>query len=112
MESEARRKKENKTRTHHSWPIRTEPMYDIFVIFNMKEGHQRVNYVDDDDWDEYHLDDDDHHEEHHEGEDEDDHHDRRRARRLQVRNSPIFRKNVLLDIEKVHREIEQDELWK
>jgi hypothetical protein len=60
-------------------------MYDIFLIFTMKK-HPDVSEFD--------------------NEDDDD-----RRRRLQVRNSPIFLKNVLLNIEKINQEIEGNELW-
>ena len=94
-------------------------MYDIFVIFSMKE-FKFQEHLDHDDFDDFHEfdrhDDDDHDDEDDHEDDDDDHgdddddHDRRR-RRLQIKNSEILRKKSLLNIEKIHNEIKSNEYW-
>ena len=74
---------ESKIKTHYNWPIRTERLYDIFIVFTFKESGLDRLYNDD-----HH--DDDHHDDDYHDDDHDEHHDDRRRRRLQVVDSPIF----------------------
>lgn len=76
-------------------------MGDIFLVFSMKD-HLEVREFEHDDEDDDHEDDDD------------DDHDRRRRRlkKQLTEQSSIFRKDILINIEKIQQEIEVNEKWR